>query len=84
MGCTHKSGVVAPIPSAWVDHVGRKDGGNNTNDDVKSSSEDDSLDLQSSSRDLSDERVADSADSELVHSCPHNPAKISVKFTKAQ
>lgn len=65
-----ESGVVAPCPSAGVEHVRSQNTAHNADDVVKVTSEDDGLDLEAASGDLGDEGVADGTDGQLVTQGP--------------
>jgi hypothetical protein len=67
-----ETGKLSPIPCSRVDHVGGKDGADNVDDDVCTSTESDSLGGETTGGDLSDKGVGKSSDrdlNELVVAC---------------
>ena len=65
-----ETGVVAPGPCAWVEHVGSQHTADNANNVVQVASKNDGLDLQAAGRDFGDEGVADSSNRQLVAQSP--------------
>ncbi len=65
-----ETGVILPVPSARVQHVGSEDVADDRDDVVEVSAEDDGLDLKSSGGKLGNEGVGDGADGELVEESP--------------
>lgn len=66
-----------PVPSGRVDHVRSQDAADDPDDVVRVSAEGDRLDEELSRGDLTDDRVADRTDGELVDSRPaeHHPPR---------
>lgn len=67
-----EGGEVVPVPFAFVEHVRRQDSSDDANNVVQVAAQDDRLDLETARRQLAHERVADSADGELVEERPDN------------